>query len=161
MLHLFAKLFSLSAAMLAALAVQSLPAFAQDNPYRLEKGWAKYPAGRKWGSTSGVDVDRDGNTKGRYENVGVVFEDRDGKPVIAIKRTFNPAGVSVADGKAMVEAARRSGRMLSIQLGSLFSMVPFPPELLSWLLLAPLLIVLADDLRKHWLRRRIAAGAPG
>ena len=34
---------------------------AQDNPYRLEQGWAKYPAGRKWGSTSGVDVDRDGN----------------------------------------------------------------------------------------------------
>ena len=36
-------------------------AVAQDNPYRIEQGWAKYPAGRKWGSTSGVDVDRDGN----------------------------------------------------------------------------------------------------
>ena len=50
----------------------------------------------------GTYVDRDGNTKGRYENVGVVFEDRDGKPVIAIKRTFNPAGVLNPDGKAMV-----------------------------------------------------------
>ena len=54
-----------------------------------------------------------------------------------------------------------SALVLVPALGSLFSMVPFPPELLSWLLLAPLLIVLADDLRKHWLRRRIAAGVPG
>ena len=36
------------------------PAAAQDNPYRLEDGWAKYPPGRKWGSTSAVDVDREG-----------------------------------------------------------------------------------------------------
>jgi len=34
---------------------------AQGNPYRVEEGWAKYPDGRKWGSTSAVDVDRDGN----------------------------------------------------------------------------------------------------
>ena len=46
-------------------------------------------------------------------------------------------------------------------LGSLFSMGPFPPELLSWLLLAPLVILLADDLRKLWLRRRHPSGLPG
>ena len=38
-----------------------LPLLAQDNPYRLEAGWAKYPTGRTWGSTSGVEVDRAGN----------------------------------------------------------------------------------------------------
>ena len=35
--------------------------YAQGNPYRVEEGWAKFPDGRKWGSTSAVDVDRDGN----------------------------------------------------------------------------------------------------
>ena len=45
----------------ATSALQAADVSAQDNPYRLETGWAKYPAGRKWGSTSGVDVDRDGN----------------------------------------------------------------------------------------------------
>ena len=44
---------------LAAFAVTA--SIAQDNPYRIEDGWAKPPAGRKMGSTSAVDVDRDGN----------------------------------------------------------------------------------------------------
>src|SRR6201995_4982898 len=30
------------------------------NPYRSIDGWARMPAGRVWGSTSGVDIDRDG-----------------------------------------------------------------------------------------------------
>ncbi len=32
------------------------------NPYRTIEGWAKMPEGRTWGSTSAVDVDRDGKT---------------------------------------------------------------------------------------------------
>ena len=32
------------------------------NPYRTVDGWAKLPAGRVWGSTSAVDVDRDGQS---------------------------------------------------------------------------------------------------
>jgi streptogramin lyase len=35
---------------------------AQDNPYRTVEGWAKMPEGRTWGSTSAVDVDRDGKS---------------------------------------------------------------------------------------------------
>jgi streptogramin lyase len=35
---------------------------AQDNPYRTVEGWAKMPEGRTWGSTSAVDVDRDGTS---------------------------------------------------------------------------------------------------
>jgi DNA-binding beta-propeller fold protein YncE len=64
---------SLSAAVAAALTV--LPAMVDGqastqatmaptnslpNPYRTIEGWAKLPAGRSWGSTSAVDVDRDG-----------------------------------------------------------------------------------------------------
>jgi sugar lactone lactonase YvrE len=38
-------------------AVNSLP-----NPYKTVEGWAKMPEGRTWGSTSAVDIDRDGKT---------------------------------------------------------------------------------------------------
>jgi len=44
---------------LAAAAV-AMVAHAQQNPYR-EDGWAKLPDGRKWGWTSAIDIDRDGN----------------------------------------------------------------------------------------------------
>ena len=47
-----------------ALAVTSAVAFvvAQDNPYRTVEGWARMPPGRSWGSTSAVDIDRDGRS---------------------------------------------------------------------------------------------------
>jgi DNA-binding beta-propeller fold protein YncE len=32
------------------------------NPYRTVEGWARLPAGRVWGATSAVDVDRDGRS---------------------------------------------------------------------------------------------------
>jgi len=32
------------------------------NPYKTVEGWAKLPEGRKWGSTSAVDIDRDGKS---------------------------------------------------------------------------------------------------
>ena len=38
------------------------------------------------------EYESDGETKGRYENVGVVLEGKDGMFVM-LKRTFNPAGV--------------------------------------------------------------------
>ena len=41
----------------AATPVNDLP-----NPYRTVEGWAKLPAGRTWGSTSAVDIDRDGRS---------------------------------------------------------------------------------------------------
>ena len=50
-----------STAAACALLLMPLPLLAQDNPYRLEAGWAKYPTGRTWGSTLGVEVDRAGN----------------------------------------------------------------------------------------------------
>src|SRR5512133_742522 len=32
------------------------------NPYQTIEGWAKMPEGRTWGSTSAVDIDRDGKS---------------------------------------------------------------------------------------------------
>ncbi len=46
-----------------------------------------------------------------------------------------------------------SALILVPALGSIFNMVPFPAPFLGWMLLAPLTIVLADDLRKLALRR--------
>ena len=48
-------------AVAAAWAISALLA-AQDNPYRTIEGWAKMPEGRSWGSTSAVDIDRDGRS---------------------------------------------------------------------------------------------------
>src|SRR4029078_11282946 len=36
------------------------PINSAPNPYTTVEGWAKLPAGRTWGSTSAVDVDKDG-----------------------------------------------------------------------------------------------------
>ena len=49
-------------AVAAAIVMMPLLANAADapNPYT-EDGWAKLPDGRKWGSTSAVDIDRSGN----------------------------------------------------------------------------------------------------
>jgi len=41
---------------------------------------------------TGEYTDREGNTKGRYENIGKVFQGNDGF-FLVLKRTFNPAGV--------------------------------------------------------------------
>src|SRR6202162_5772771 len=56
----------LAAAVLAAIAVWAQPSSAQTNPdpnaapnpYQLDEGWAKLPAGRNWGATFGISVDR-------------------------------------------------------------------------------------------------------
>ena len=51
---------------IAILAVIGASVFAQDNskpnPYRTIENWAKLPDGRTWGSTSAVDIDRDGRS---------------------------------------------------------------------------------------------------
>jgi hypothetical protein len=56
----------LAAALIAAFALAPTPSFAQvtpdpnsaPNPYRADEGWAKLPAGRTWGATFGISVDR-------------------------------------------------------------------------------------------------------
>jgi len=46
------------------------PTNALPNPYRSIENWAKMPDGRTWGSTSGVDVDRDGTSVWVAERCG-------------------------------------------------------------------------------------------
>jgi DNA-binding beta-propeller fold protein YncE len=46
------------------------PTNALPNPYRSIENWAKMPEGRTWGSTSGVDVDRDGTSVWVAERCG-------------------------------------------------------------------------------------------
>src|SRR5213593_334177 len=41
---------------------QTSPINDAPNPYQSIEGWAKLPEGRKWGSTSAVDVDKDGRS---------------------------------------------------------------------------------------------------
>jgi len=61
---------ALGAAGIIALVAHGYPAIAQGdtptnslpNPYETVEGWAKMPDGRTWGSTSAVDIDRDGKT---------------------------------------------------------------------------------------------------
>ena len=61
---------------------------------------------------TGEYTDRDGQTKGRYENIGKVMRNDNGQFML-LKRTFNPAGVS-ADGDmlmvSMFEPKPREGR---------------------------------------------------
>lgn len=48
------------------------------------------------------EYEKDGETKGRYENVGAVWKDDDGDTMISLKRTFNPAGVPNPDDRDSV-----------------------------------------------------------
>ena len=61
---------ALGAIGIIALVAHGRPAVAQGdaptnslpNPYETVEGWAKMPDGRTWGSTSAVDIDKDGKT---------------------------------------------------------------------------------------------------
>ena len=46
----------------ATLGAQQQPTNDLPNPYKTVEGWAKLPAGRVWGSTSAVDIDKDGKS---------------------------------------------------------------------------------------------------
>src|SRR5712691_4980224 len=66
-------IFQLTGANIAVVAGIAIPATSSsrasaDDPnsapnlYRVDEGWAKLPAGRKWGAAVGVDIDRDGKS---------------------------------------------------------------------------------------------------
>jgi len=65
-------------AVVASLAMSAVPAFSQatpesnsaPNPFRLQDGWAKQPAGRCHGSTIGLNVDRDGKSMWIFDRCG-------------------------------------------------------------------------------------------
>ena len=57
-------------AALGASAQVSAPTNSAPNPYHAVVNWAKMPAGREWGSTSGVDIDVDGTSVWVAERCG-------------------------------------------------------------------------------------------
>src|SRR5215471_1415167 len=59
----------------AAIAMSAVPTCAQDpnsapNMFRPDEGWAKQPMGRGFGSTIGLNVDRDGKSMWIYDRCG-------------------------------------------------------------------------------------------
>ena len=54
------RMISVVVATIVAMFPLMVTAADAPNPYS-EDGWAKLPDGRKWGSTSAVDVDRSGH----------------------------------------------------------------------------------------------------
>ncbi len=51
---------------------------------------------------TGSYTDRNGETKGRYENVGSILQMDDGSKMMLLKRSFNPAGVPFKDGSDQI-----------------------------------------------------------
>jgi hypothetical protein len=84
---------------------QTAPINTLPNPYRSIDGWARMPAGRVWGSTSGVDIDRDGRSVWVAERCGTFSPPSlmkpgvpfacDGSRLAPILK-FDPAGQLVA-----------------------------------------------------------------
>lgn len=86
----------------AALLAVTTPAFGQGdmppvndrpNPYRTVEGWARMPEGRSWGSTSAVDIDRDGRSVWVAERCGVNSCTGSSLPVVL---KFDSTGALVA-----------------------------------------------------------------
>ena len=71
-LRLFCLLVPACALWLCAdpVAAQMQPINNLPNPYRSIEGWAKMPPGRSWGSSYGVDIDRDGKSVWVFERCG-------------------------------------------------------------------------------------------
>jgi sugar lactone lactonase YvrE len=70
-------------------AADAPPENGAPNPYRTVEGWAKLPAGRTWGSTSAVEVDKDGRSIWVAERCGA--NTCAGSELPAILR-FDPSG---------------------------------------------------------------------
>src|SRR5436305_13166254 len=60
MLHVRRESIALALAVAVFIFAPAISVCAQDTPYR-EESWGKLPDGRKWGSTSAINIDRAGN----------------------------------------------------------------------------------------------------
>jgi sugar lactone lactonase YvrE len=66
------------------------------NPYNTIEGWAKLPAGREWGSTSAVDVDKDGKSIWVGERCGT-RPGPNGGPNVATNSCWDAAAGKMSD----------------------------------------------------------------
>lgn len=51
---------------------------------------------------TGSYTNHNGETKGRYENVGSILQMDDGSKMMLLKRSFNPAGVPFKEGSDQI-----------------------------------------------------------
>jgi sugar lactone lactonase YvrE len=56
------QLLIASGLLATGIVAQTAPTNNAPNPYKTVEGWAKMPEGRAWGSTSAVDIDKDGES---------------------------------------------------------------------------------------------------
>jgi len=84
---------ALAVAATVSLGAAGAPDNDAPNPYRTVEGWAKMPAGRTWGSTSAVEVDRDGKSIWVAERCGANTCAGSDLPVVL---RFDPAGQMTA-----------------------------------------------------------------
>ncbi|HEY3642600.1 MAG TPA: peptidyl-alpha-hydroxyglycine alpha-amidating lyase family protein [Xanthobacteraceae bacterium] len=95
--------FAFGFAVVAALVMSGDRGYAQGasdpnaapNPYRLDEGWAKLPAGRQWGAVFGTSVDRDGKSIWAFDRCETAdfCADSNLAPIFR----FDPAGKMVAN----------------------------------------------------------------
>jgi sugar lactone lactonase YvrE len=70
------------------LAAQVTPVNDLPNPYQTITGWARMPEGRTWGSTSAVDIDKDGKSIWVFERCGQnTCADSDLDPILKFDET--------------------------------------------------------------------------
>src|SRR5882672_3454233 len=94
-------------------AAQSGPSPANDapNPYRTVENWAQLPEGRKWGSLSAVEIDKDGKSIWVAERCGGNSACLDSPTVDPILK-FDSSGKllkSFGASAALVERPRNRG----------------------------------------------------
>lgn len=66
---------------------------------------------------TGSFTDNNGDTKGRYVNVGAVWQKDDGSEFVTLLRTFNPAGVPNPENKDSIVISRFEVRAREGQQG--------------------------------------------
>ena len=129
-------------AVLAAVVLLSARGFAQENPYRTVENWAQMPPGRAWGSTSAVDIDRDGKSIWVAERCGanscagsslptVLKFDAAGKLVASFGAGMFifPHGIHVdRDGNIWIADGMPPGRATSPPAGLGHTVVKFSPD---------------------------------
>lgn len=129
-------------AVLAAAVLSSAVGFAQENPYRTVENWAQMPPGRAWGSTSAVDIDRDGKAVWVAERCGanscvgsnlptVLKFDASGKLVASFGAGMFifPHGIHVdRDGNIWIADGTPPGRATLPPAGVGHTVVKFSPE---------------------------------
>lgn len=54
----------------------------------------------------GEYTDRNGNKKGKWQNIGVIMQDDKGGEMMLIERWFNPAGVPNPDNRSSIIVSR-------------------------------------------------------